>query len=106
MPIYVYECRCGQFEALQGVSEPPIQTCPKGHRVKKVQSRLGLISTTNPDKEKRNSQREYRTNKEVVDGLVKGTMTPPDDRDVCGDKQSRSSVAQFNSMLDHARKMK
>ena len=106
MPIYVYECPCGQWETLQSHTEPAIGKCANGHPARRIISQVGLISTTNPEQESRKEARYYRTNKEVVNGLVNGTMNPPEDRDVAGDKMPRSAVAQLNGMLDHARKMK
>jgi putative FmdB family regulatory protein len=108
MPTYVYECpQCGEFEEHQGVNDAPLSTHHCGQPVKRIVTRCSIMAYTPVgEAADRIDARVYRTNKEVVNGLVNGTMSPPDDRDVCGDKQSRSSVAQFNSMLDHARKMK
>jgi putative FmdB family regulatory protein len=106
MPIYCYECaECGVFEELQAVGDTPLSKCPQGHPARRVVAPVGFVTTTNPDQENRIAARHYRQNKAAAEGLANGTMMPPADRDVAGDQQSRSSVAQFNSMYDHARKM-
>lgn len=107
MPIYCYECaQCGPFEELQSVDDAPLTRCAKGHRARRVPALVGFVSTTNPDQEKKIEARHYRQNKAAAEGLVNGSMMPPEDRPVVGSTQPRSSVSQFNSMLDHARKMK
>lgn len=107
MPIYCYECdTCGPFEELQDMNDAPLTVCAKGHPAKRVIAPVGFVTTTNPDQENRIAHRHYRQNKRIAQGLADGSMMPPAEGDVNSKYQPRSSVAQFNSMLDHARKMK
>lgn len=108
MPIYVYECpRCGEFEESQAISDAPLQFHHCGKPVKRIVTRCAIHAYTPVgDAANRLESRQFRTNKEVAEGIVNGTMSPPDDRELAGDKQSRSSISQLNGMIDHARKMK
>lgn len=111
MPVYCYECsQCGPFEAEQSIHDPALTICPQGHAAKRV---LAPVQFCVPEQHKavtyagregdKRVARHHRVNKEVAEGLAKGTMRPPDDRDVAGDKQPREFVAQLNSMYDSAK---
>ena len=56
--------------------------------------------TLTGEKLARHEARTYRTNKEVAEGLAKGTYDPPQGRDVAGDKQSRESITQMNRLYE------
>lgn len=108
MPVYLYECpECGEFEVSQAVEDAPLSRCECGEPVRKLIAPVAIHAFTPVGAEaEKIERRTYRTNKETAEGLARGTHMPPADRDVCGDLQSRSSIAQFNSMYDHAKRMK
>ena len=45
MPIYEYKCnKCGVFEAMQGIKEPPLKKCPTcNSKVERQMSRGSFI---------------------------------------------------------------
>lgn len=120
MPIYLYECpSCGVFEFEQSINDEPLTTCPQeGFDSfdicwKPVKKLIAPVAICIPKEHKavtyagregdRVVRRHYKENKAVAEGLAKGTMMPPPDRDVAGDKQTRESIAQFNSFYEKAK---
>ena len=114
MPIYLYECReCGEYETEQSIHEPPLQTCIVDGCNEPVRRLISQVAICIPKEHKavtyagregeRVNRRHFRENKAVAEGLANGTMMPPADRDVAGDKQTRESIAQLNSMYESAK---
>jgi len=106
MPVYLFECDGEIIERSFGVDECPTEIV-EGKVYKKILAPVAIHAYTPVgEKARRAEERQYRINKQVAEGLAKGTHREPDDRDVCGDRQSRTSIAQFNDIYDHARRMK
>jgi putative FmdB family regulatory protein len=111
VPLYEYECgACGVFEATHSIHDEPLALCGCGEPVKRIITTCNVligaehraVTNAGPEGDKR-AHRHHRVNKEVAEGLAKGTMNPPDDRPVAGDKQTRESVRQFNEMYQTAK---